>query len=240
MKNSSKFRSFFAGFLAAVLLLSCGGSVLAASGVISYNTAGLKIGADTVFAPGEELTTASGAKVPSVILYTDEHGGGTHYVPAREVAEGLGLPLTLKQLGDGAYIQFQQKSGVTYNGELRELPVPVTVNKAVQLDFQELRGQERYEKAISFDPAQGRLLSISVENRGTEPLEFSLGVALDADMESTSAIPVPVPAGETVTRTLEAVSQDGSITQYPYICVGGPDGASGSIRASVRVVQLEA
>lgn len=93
MKILKSKSSFMAGFFVAVMLFACAGTALAATGTVSFNTKGLQVGYATIAKAGEWLKTESGAEVPSVILYTDEQGGGTHYIPVRELAELLELPL---------------------------------------------------------------------------------------------------------------------------------------------------
>ncbi len=83
--------SFAGGLLCAVLLLGCTAGALAASGKVSFNGLNLAMNGGTLFHKGEDLTLDSGEKVPSSILYEDESGGGTTYVPLAYVSRRLNL-----------------------------------------------------------------------------------------------------------------------------------------------------
>ena len=90
-------RSFFAGLLTATLLFAVITTALAASGSITYNGINLTVDGKTILSKGEYLELASGEKVPSSILYVDQAGGGTTYLPMRYLAELLGMSVTWDQ-----------------------------------------------------------------------------------------------------------------------------------------------
>ena len=82
MKQHKNLISFFSGILTVALLLACGTAALAATGgTVTFGTVSLSINGDTVLEKGETLLNDAGCAVPSTILYTDENGGGTTYVP---------------------------------------------------------------------------------------------------------------------------------------------------------------
>lgn len=83
--------SFLAGVVLSAALLGGLTTALAASGSVSFNGLNLAMNGGTLFQKGEYLTLGSGAKVPSSILYEDENGGGTTYVPLAYVASRLNL-----------------------------------------------------------------------------------------------------------------------------------------------------
>ncbi len=85
--------SFFAGICAALALGVCLTTALAASGQVSYNFANVSLDGTQKIAAGEAITAANGQKVPSSILYTDEAGGKTNYLPIRAISELLGVQI---------------------------------------------------------------------------------------------------------------------------------------------------
>lgn len=83
--------TFLSGVLVAVLVFGLSLSALAVNGTVTFNSVGLMVEGRQLAQAGEALTLDSGAEVPSVILYTDDQGGGTTYLPARSLAEALGV-----------------------------------------------------------------------------------------------------------------------------------------------------
>lgn len=101
-------RSFFAGLLTSTLLFAVITTALAASGSITYNGINLTVDGKTILSKGEYLELASGEKVPSSILYVDQAGGGTTYLPMRYLAELLGMSVTWDQATGTADLKNRQ------------------------------------------------------------------------------------------------------------------------------------
>lgn len=101
-------RSFFAGLLTATLLFAVITTALAASGSITYNGINFTVDGKTILSKGEYLELASGEKVPSSILYVDQAGGGTTYLPMRYLAELLGMSVTWDQATGTADLKNRQ------------------------------------------------------------------------------------------------------------------------------------
>ena len=95
MKSIMKKRiaSFPGGFLAALTLSACLTTALAASGKVSYNFANVALDGTQKITAGQDITAANGQKVPGSILYTDEAGGKTNYLPIRTISELLGTEI---------------------------------------------------------------------------------------------------------------------------------------------------
>lgn len=85
--------SFSGGFLAALTLSACLTTALAASGKVSYNFANVALDGTQKITAGQDITAANGQKVPGSILYTDEAGGKTNYLPIRTISELLGVEI---------------------------------------------------------------------------------------------------------------------------------------------------
>ncbi len=90
-------QSFLAGTLTAALLFTVISTALAASGSVTFNAINLTKEGKIIFNKDEDFELASGEKVPSSILYVDQTGGGTTYLPMRYLAELLGISVTWDQ-----------------------------------------------------------------------------------------------------------------------------------------------
>lgn len=85
--------SFTSGFFAALALAACLTTALAASGKVSYNFANVALDGTQKITAGQDITAANGQKIPGSILYTDEAGGKTNYLPIRTISELLGVEI---------------------------------------------------------------------------------------------------------------------------------------------------
>lgn len=83
--------SFAGGFFAALALSLCLTTALAAAGQVSYNFANVSMDGTQKITAGQDITAANGQKIPGSILYTDEAGGKTNYLPIRTISELLGV-----------------------------------------------------------------------------------------------------------------------------------------------------
>lgn len=91
MKN--RIVSFLAGAGAALALSACLTTALAAAGKVSYNFVNVSMNGAPKITAGQDITAANGQKVPGSILYTDEAGGKTNYLPIRAISELLGVEI---------------------------------------------------------------------------------------------------------------------------------------------------
>ena len=88
-----KVLAYFSGVLATVLVLTMVTTALAASGKATFNFVNVSLRGEQKIAAGADITVANGQKVPSSILYTDEKGGKTNYLPIRAISELLGVEI---------------------------------------------------------------------------------------------------------------------------------------------------
>ena len=93
MKEHKRIGTFFGGFATALALSACLTTALAASGKVSYNFANVALDGTRKITAGQDITAANGQKVPGSILYTDEAGGKTNYLPIRTISELLGTEI---------------------------------------------------------------------------------------------------------------------------------------------------
>lgn len=93
MKERKRIGTFFGGFVTALALTACLTTALAASGKVSYNFANVALDGTRKITAGQDITAANGQKVPGSILYTDEAGGKTNYLPIRTISELLGVEI---------------------------------------------------------------------------------------------------------------------------------------------------
>ena len=82
-------RPFFVGVLTALLCFGIVSSALAASGQVTFNAVNVTVNGEAVCYKGDYMELESGEKVPSSILYVDETGGGTTYLPVASLAKAL-------------------------------------------------------------------------------------------------------------------------------------------------------
>ena len=86
-----RFPSFLAGAAATLALTALATSALAASGQVQFNFAGVALDGETKITAGSDITAPNGQQVPGSILYVDEAGGKTNYLPIRTISELLGV-----------------------------------------------------------------------------------------------------------------------------------------------------
>lgn len=85
--------SFVGGFITAMLVFAMCTTALAASGKVTFSFANVALNGETKIASGSTITVANGQKVPGSILYVDEAGGKTNYLPIRAISELLGVKI---------------------------------------------------------------------------------------------------------------------------------------------------
>ena len=86
-----RFPSFLAGAATALALTALATSALAASGQVQFNFAGVALDGEMKITAGSDITAPNGQQVPGSILYVDEAGGKTNYLPIRTISELLGV-----------------------------------------------------------------------------------------------------------------------------------------------------
>lgn len=232
MRRHQNLLSFFSGMLAAALLLACGTAALAVGGTVTFGTVSLSINGDTVLEKGQTLTTDAGATIPSTILYTDENGGGTTYVPLAALSRWLDIPVAW----DGAEraVSLGQQPGTPSisvgTGEASsvwaEQPLHQVGAQAGPYTEQEPYWPQQTEMTsffpettlssklsvsdIFYPRAEDGYLSISVTNQSDCPLIWV--VKSNSTITSERFPSTVVPAGQTVVRTFSAAE----IPDYLY------------------------
>jgi len=79
--------SFLAGVVSTLLVLALGTTALAASGKVTFSFSNIALNGETKIAAGSTITVANGQKVPGSILYVDEAGGKTNYLPTADLQQ---------------------------------------------------------------------------------------------------------------------------------------------------------
>lgn len=233
---------FMCGVLTSAVLVS---TVFAGTGYVgrfSFNTNSLYLNGHEILTAGESMITDKGAEVPSSILYTDEHGGGTYYVPVRPLAHALEMPATWEEdailwkvKGDLAVNLLSiSGDGAIFNDYIQEVTVviPEDGNEIVSAEHNAV---ENYEAELELSKNKGNTVSITVTNYGSANLVFSLGVKRDDNVLTS---PTKVPAGQTVTRTFRVLSEDTS-GAVPYINIGNADDTFHKHNFAVQVARFD-
>lgn len=224
MKFPKTCSSFLAGAATALLLCACMGSALAASGRITLNTATVNIAGKTVFQKGEELRTAAGASIPSTILYTDELGGKTHYVPIRRLADALHFPVTWDGSTGTIDVHVTEDLSTYF---LPVTPAPYSIEKngviyeesaamagsGTEVLREEHQSMDGFWKVLELDPKGGQYVTVTVTNNNAAlPVRLGMGLcpagAADEEADGTTLLTTQVPGGETVSRTFRVAPAD--------------------------------
>lgn len=234
MKNKKKLSTFLAGMLAGVMLMACGTAALAAGGGVTFGSMGLTINQKTVITAGETLTDAQGCEIPSTIIYTDEQGGDTTYLPIRAISELLDIPVSWEP--GMVYLGYKPSSGsdITISNSIgspelwAERPLHQAGAKAGP--YTELEPYWPSEEEVESWAARNDVLSGDLTVGGTYyPLDgegyCAISVTNNADRDLVLAVSCPatitrdyfpntvVPAGETVVRTFQAEPYTGGLHQ---------------------------
>ena len=255
MKKNRSAISFLAGVLATILTAGYLTTALAASGLVSFSPVSLDLNGRAVFAAGDTLKTEGGQEVPSSIVYTDEAGGGTTYLPLRTIANLLDVPITWDGAETTVVLGRGDPGGATVEpgtegSELLSLPLHQAGKTAgpfaevqpdarkggiMLLEETQFRSGSDFSRDIPFVGANGRYVSITVTNNGTQPLLFQAGCLYEngRDMLETR-----IPAGATVTRTFEALESGGD--NQPRFGVDISTGsADGTVDIQISAVQFK-
>ena len=246
---------FLSGVLATVLTMGCVTTALAASGLVQFSPVGLQLNGKAIFAAGDSVNTESGQSVPSSIVYTDEAGGGTTYLPLRTIANLLDVPITwdgaettvVLGRGDGGGITVEPGTGASAwdslplhqagknAGPFAEVQPDARKGGIMLLEETQFRSGSDFSRDFPFVGANGRYFSITVTNNSTQPLLFQAGhlYATGRDMLATQ-----IPAGATVTRTFEALESNAAIQPRFGVDISTGSGDGGTVDIQISAVQF--
>ena len=246
---------FLSGVLATVLTMGCVTTALAASGLVQFSPVGLQLNGKAIFAAGDSVNTENGQSVPSSIVYTDEAGGGTTYLPLRTIANLLDVPITwdgaettvVLGRGDGGGITVEPGTGASAwdslplhqagktAGPFAEVQPDARKGGIMLLEETQFRSGSDFSRDIPFVGANGRYVSITVTNNSTQPLLFQAGhlYATGRDMLATQ-----IPAGATVTRTFEALESNAAIQPRFGVDISTGSGDGGTVDIQISAVQF--
>lgn len=236
MKQNKKLSLFLSGVLAGAMLMGCATAAFAAaSGSVRFGTMDLEIKGKRVITAGETLTDAQGCEIPSTLIYTNEQGGDTTYLPIRKISELLDIPVFYKD--SVVYLGSEPASGTiviiddgSSEKELLE-ECPLHQAGATAGVFTEVEPvwpandkitsySARNETVSSYSgiggeyevfPDEGGYCSIKIENHTDRDLTF--GVSQVATITRERFPLTVVPAGETVIRTFRAGAYTGGLHQ---------------------------
>ena len=246
---------FLSGVLATALTMGCVTTALATSGLVQFSPVGLQLNGKAIFAAGDSVNTESGQSVPSSIVYTDEAGGGTTYLPLRTIANLLDVPITwdggettvVLGRGDGGGITVEPGTGASAwdslplhqagktAGPFAEVQPDARKGGIMLLEETQFRSGSDFSRDIPFVGGNGRYVSITVTNNGTQPLLFQAGhlYATGRDMLATQ-----IPAGATVTRTFEALESGAAIQPRFGVDISTGSGEGGTVDIQISAVQF--
>lgn len=238
MKKQNKFIPYLAGVLTAVMVMSCAGAALAASGAVTFNTARLQLEGETVAKIGETLKTDAGAAIPSVLCYTDENGGKTHYAPLRLLSETFDYDV--QWIGESSTISIQNGKhsagvGTIFHEEIRLADVE-ELDKQTQLLNETHSSAAAYERRLDGLKAEnGEYVKFTVTNHGTQPVTLRVGYAYGET--GTGGIAPQLAAGHSICYTLQLLKDPEQMSAVPYLEVSNPDGVQTAMNITVQAVQ---
>ncbi len=255
MKKQHPVIPFLGGVLAMVLTVGCITTALAASGMVRFSPVALDLNGKAVFAAGDTLKHESGQEVPSSLVYTDEAGGGTTYLPLRTIANLLDVPITWDGeentvvlgrgnpggftvelgTGDSNWSSLPLHQAEKTVGPFAEVQPAARKGGIMLLEETQFRSGSDFSQDIPFVRANGRYVSITVTNNGAQPLLFQAGhlYATGRDMLSTQ-----IPAGATVTRTFEALENSAAIQPRFGVDISTGSGEGGTVDIQISAVQF--
>lgn len=239
MKKQYKILPFLAGILTTVTVMGCAGTVLALSGKVTFNTAGIVLHGKTVAKAGESLQTEAGASIPSVLCYTDENGGKTHYAPIRTISEQLGLTVGWESANSRVVLKDADRPsyvGTIFNDEIKIADGEVTVN-GMQLFSETHVSADPFQKKLDSLQDDGEFITFTVTNQGTQEVLVSVGYTFDES--GTAAITPTLPAGQTMRYTIELLKDPAELTIHPYIDVSNREGVTTAMDVTVEAVQFD-
>jgi len=91
--KKSNICAFLCGALVTTIVFSAVVTASATFENIIFSGLNFTLNGKAVFEKGDTIELSSGQKIPSSILFVDETGGGTTYLPARTIAELLEMPI---------------------------------------------------------------------------------------------------------------------------------------------------
>ena len=267
MKHTHNVGSFLCGMLTTALLLTgTVGAMAAAGGSVSFGALNLGINGDVVMEKGAALTAGeAGTKVPSSILYTDETGGGTTYVPLAFISQMLDIPVTWDG-GTGTvwlgYPPSEDDTKIEF-GKPKEDPIWETqpLHQAgaqaglyTELEpywptQEEITGSHAREEYFvspsvvsdTYQPLSGRCFALSITNQSDVPLILSM--AAESTITKDWFPDTVIPVGETVVRTFQMEEYTGVLNppdiSFRLVYDRTLSGLRNEIRATVSAVDFQ-
>ena len=232
MKKRRRFPAFFGGMFITLLICATVTTAFAASGAITFNAVNVSFDSLDVSKKDESMKTASGADIPSSILYTDEKGGNTTYIPIGIIAEAYQLPVKWDESPDRVNAsvdgKMQLHSGPSWstawtlwdsNGAFSEVKPMIPQGGKTVLSSVNHQSTEPFLTSIPLTRGNGRYVNVTVINHNNKPVVFGLGTR---DEVNTTLCNAEIPAGETMTRTVEIIASDDQANNVLYVAVGYP------------------
>lgn len=248
MKKHSHVFSFAAGMATTALLFTCIAGISAAGGGVSFNSASIILGHSLFAEKGQTIQTAAGADIPATILYTDSNGGGTLYAPLRPMMESIGAEVSwdneLKQAlvrldpSDTLYTMPTEFTGDSAKVDcFQEIASAVPASAAALVPTTRHQSTENYVYEMpAFDSAKGDCVAVTVVNHGAKPVQCSWGFTKPYNDTVATVKPMQVPAGATLTRTVQLIAPIED--QTLYFNVGNPEGMCESCDFEISIAQF--
>jgi hypothetical protein len=217
--------------VSAVVLTTCvTGAVAATAGISKFNATNINVNGEPVLEADKNLTTDYGTSIPSSILYVDETGGGTTYIPIRIFTEMMELSTAWD--GEQSVLEINlptnsvesplglSQQGITIAGMATEIePIKAPQNAETLLETS-CADEEEFKKIVSVDREKGDYISVTVTNQNDYAIQLNLGVQSSSEEQTVTGGNVTITSGVVSTKPVaDAVAADATVTP------GSDDGA---------------
>jgi hypothetical protein len=217
MKIKQNFVPFCAGMVSAVVLTTCvTGAVAATAGISKWNAINIEVNGEPVLEADKNLTTDYGTSIPSSILYVDETGGGTTYIPIRIFTEMMDLSTAWD--GEESVLDIAlptetvesplslNQQGITIVGTATEIePISAPKNATTLLESS-CTDEEEFEKIVSLDREKGDYVSVTVTNQNNYAIQLELGVQSSGEEQTITGGNVTITTGVVSTKPVTKVT----------------------------------
>lgn len=261
-----KHLAFLSGIVCTLAIVALTVTSFAAGGEISYNKVNVSLFGSNVIKAGQDITADNGLTSPSSITYTDTQGGGTIYLPIRQISKLLDADITWDNTsGTVALAPVASSNSVTVDkdGSIHIVDNISGTDEANRktAPFAEVNAQApasgvksypllsefKFQSESDFDttldcmPTNGKTITVTLTNNDTSSSAQSLIFNLGRDNTIGDDILFPsvtVAPGKTLSRTVTVDSSATQLTRQLRVDVTYSGGAPYTMNATVSAVQF--
>lgn len=251
-----KYKSFFAGMLVMISVLTLSGTALAASGQLQISGAGLVI-LDVVKVKPGDTYPVDGQRLPAAVSYTGTDGKPYYYLPAQMMKDYFNVTVDWSEeqnsvvLGTSPSDAASQKSKDpnptkptigAKAGPFKEIAAKTVNTKQkpslIADDGTRVQSVTSVYLGDSFLLANGKYVVLRVTNNGKERVTWRVGQSVPLG-EPVYLPAVDLEPGQTLTRALELDSSATEENSDLLSDIRGAAGTSGAVDVKISVMQYK-